>query len=157
MKKMFLMAAAGMLALSSLADDKVPALQVKSSNAVDPVNFELARIQKITFDGETMLIQNADGTEQFNMRDIEKMVFASVSGVEEIVDFDLGNDLAISIRHGELTARQEGQDLNLRIYDLNGRSIDTRSANSELNYSLNALSAGTYIIVVNDKAIKFIR
>ena len=40
---------------------------------------------------------------------------------------------------------------------MNGRMLDMVSAESEISYSLADLDKGTYIVMVNDKAVKFIR
>ena len=69
--------------------------------------------------------------------------------------FRSGFDVTIS--DGILRATYPETALTLRIFDLNGRAVTAVSADAELTYNLNDLAQGTYILMVNEKAIKFIR
>ena len=104
-----------------------------------------------------MKIHLANEIENINIDDVEDMVFDVISGIEEIRDYDLAEGLNVSINGGVLTANQDGKTIIVRVFDMNGRMIDMATADSEISYSLADLDKGTYIITVNDKALKFIR
>jgi len=65
--------------------------------------------------------------------------------------------LEVTVSDGILRATYPENTLTLRIFDLNGRAVTTVSAEAELSYNLTDLAQGTYILMVNEKAIKFIR
>ena len=56
-----------------------------------------------------------------------------------------------------LTATMPENDIDFRVFTFDGQLVDNVKANSELTYSLAELPSGTYILLVNKKAIKFIR
>lgn len=121
--------------------------------------YDIKTIDFIDFneDQDVMNIHLESTVENIDIANVEDMVFDVVSGIEEIRDYDLADDLHISIKGGVLTATQEGKTLTVRVFDMNGRALDMATADSEITYSLADLAKGTYIIVVNDKAVKFIR
>ena len=149
--------AAILVAFTASAEMKT-VLTVSGANG-SKTDYDISQIKKITFDNENekMTLSHTAGDETYNISDIEEMVFGQIDGVESIYDFDMGNDLMVNVDHGMLRASQPDKMLNLRIFDMNGRLIDSLSANSEHTYDLTALNSGIYIISVNEKAIKFIR
>jgi hypothetical protein len=156
MKKVLLTAfALGMSVCAAFADDQT-VLDIYSANG-ETQRYSITDIVNITFDGDKMLVNGTNGTTEFDIDSVEQMIFATVSGVENNYDFDLGNSLEVAIKNGMLTASQPEKEINLRIFTLQGEVIFATSADSELSYSLTELPQGVYLIMVNDKVIKFIR
>lgn len=153
MKKHVLLSALALFATSVMAD--TIQLSVNSSNGEQTI-YNVDELVNITFDGDDMVIQHANGSDRHLIDNIEDMIFGTVSGIEEVRDFDLNNGLNVAIRANILTATLP-DDITLRVFDINGRAVDTASSRSELSYDLAELAKGTYIIMVNDKALKFIR
>lgn len=140
---------------AAFADDQT-VLDIYSANG-ETQRYSITDIVNITFDGDKMLVNGTNGTTEFDIDSVEQMIFATVSGVENNYDFDLGNSLEVAIKNGMLTASQPEKEINLRIFTLQGEAIFATSAESELSYSLTELPQGVYLIMVNDKVIKFIR
>ena len=154
MKKLGLLVCCALGAFWASADNTVN-LIVNTNDGEK--KYDIKAIDFIDFNEEVMNIHLENTVENFNIDDIEDMVFDVVSGIEEIRDYNLADDLNISIKGGVLTASQEGKTLTVRVFDMNGRVLDMATADSEISYSLADLDKGTYIIMVNDKAVKFIR
>lgn len=119
--------------------------------------YEINAIDFIDFEEDVMKIHLDQTVENINIGDIEDMVFDVLSGIEDVRDYELADGLDVSVKGGVLAAFQEGKTITVRVFDMNGRLIDMASAETEINYSLADLAKGTYIVLVNDKAIKFIR
>lgn len=119
--------------------------------------YEINTIDFIDFEDDVMKIHLDQTVEDINISDIEDMVFDILSGIEDVRDYELADGLDVSVKGGVLAAVQEGKTITVRVFDMNGRLIDMASAESEISYSLADLAKGTYIVLVNDKAIKFIR
>lgn len=155
MKKVFLFLLAGMFAAGSYADTDIT-LSVKSVDG-GAVNFNIADIQNITFAGNMMVVKTLEGEERLDIDSIDDMVFDIVSGIEAVYENDSADGLFLKVEKGVLAASESDTMLNLRIFDMGGRLVDMASAMSEISYDLSHLAKGTYIVTVNDKAIKFIR
>ena len=154
MKKLGLLVCCALGAFWASADNTVN-LIVNTNDGEK--KYDIKAIDFIDFNEEVMNIHLENTVENFNIDDIEDMVFDVVSGIEEIRDYNLADDLNISIKGGVLTASQEGKTITVRVFDMNGRVLNMATADSEISYSLADLDKGTYIIMVNDKAVKFIR
>lgn len=154
MKKYVLLSAIALLAFPAMAD--ITAMSV-IPQAGEKTVYDVDNIVNITFDGDMMVVQTVDGTDRINIDNIDEIVFGIISGVEQTRDFDLNDGLNVAIRRNLLTASLDGGDITLRVFDTNGRLMDTVAANSELQYDLASLAKGSYILLVNNKALKFIR
>ncbi len=154
MKKHVLLSALALFASTVMAD--TIQLSVNNSNGEHTV-YNVDDLVNITFDGDDMVIQHANGSDRHLIDNIEDMIFGTVSGIEEVRDFDLNDGLNVAIRGNILTATLPDGEITLRVFDINGRAVDTSSSRSEISYDLAELAKGTYIIMVNDKALKFIR
>lgn len=148
------MSALTLLALPMLAD--ATHLDIKVQEGEHAI-YDLDKIVSITFDGDEMVMHHADGTDRHDINNIDEIVFATFSGIEEIRNFDLNGGLNIAIRRNMLTASLDGETITLRVFDTNGRAVDSQESCCELQYDLASLPKGTYILLVNDKALKFIR
>lgn len=154
MKKIVLLSALALCASAAMADETGFNVTTKSGEGH---SYSIDNIVNITFDGDDMVINHAEGTTRHNINDIERIMIGVFTGVEEVKDFDLENGLNVAIERGVLTARFTDADITLRIYDLNGRLVDMTAANDELSYNLAELNKGTYVLIVNDKVFKFMR
>jgi hypothetical protein len=153
MKKTIVLMAAALLAAGASADTK-KMLEVKEYNGTSH-KYDITEVINITFDGDRMVVNHAtDGLREHDIEAIEVMRFATVSGLYE---FGLDEGLEVTVSNGILRATYPENTLTLRIFDLNGRAVTTVSAEAELSYNLTDLAQGTYILMVNEKAIKFIR
>ena len=153
MKKTIVLMAAALLAAGASADTK-KMLEVKEYNGTSH-KYDITEVINITFDGDRMVVNHAtDGLREHVIEAIEVMRFATVSGLYE---FELDEGLEVTVSDGILRATYPENTLTLRIFDLNGRAVTTVSAEAELSYNLTDLAQGTYILMVNEKAIKFIR
>lgn len=155
MKKTLILSLLACAAFTANADDII---NLKVATKSGETSFDIKEIEKITFDGDKMTVSQFEkAATDFDINSIDEMTFYVISGVENVYDFDLENRLNVKVNRNILTATQPGQHLSLRIFDLNGRAIDSREAEEELSYTLSDLPKGIYVIIVNDKAIKFIR
>ncbi len=155
MKKFGLLAICTAAVLCASADNIVT-LKVNGPDGTLQ-SYDIRNIDYIDFNGDMMRVYTTDGMEELNMDDINDMTFDIVSGIEEIRDLNLSEDLQVKINGGILTALLPEGDLTLRVYTISGQPVDMVAAHGELTYSLADLAKGTYVILVNDKAIKFIR
>ena len=157
MKKISLLFISGMLSLSAFSENKT-VLTVAASDG-STLEFDITDIKNITFDSEKELmnVNLFEKTETLEISNINDMYFATFDGVESIYDFDIGQDLNVALRFGVLYASQPNSRIDMKIFDMSGKLIASQSAFEELTYSLTDLAGGIYVILVNDKAIKFIR
>lgn len=155
MKKLVLLTVCAFGSLCAFADTTVNL--IVNTNDGEKKKYDISTIDFIDFNEDEMKIHLANEIENINIDDVEDMVFDVISGIEEIRDYDLAEGLNVSINGGVLTANQDGKTIIVRVFDMNGRMIDMTTADSEISYSLADLDKGTYIITVNDKALKFIR
>ncbi|MDE6256291.1 MAG: T9SS type A sorting domain-containing protein [Muribaculaceae bacterium] len=157
MKKFGLLVACALGSLCATADTTVNL--IVNTNGGEPKKYDISTIDFIDFneDQDMMNVHLANTVDNIEIDNIEDMVFDIISGIEEIRDYDLADGLNVSINGGILNATQDGKTITVRIFDMNGRMLDMVSAESEISYSLADLDKGTYIVMVNDKAVKFIR
>lgn len=155
MKKLIVPLILGLSTGFAVADSKIT-FSVNGTDGTQKV-YNISDVNNITFDGDMMVISHSEGTDEHELDAIQDMVFATVSGIDEVFEGELGDGLQVSVNHGVLTALLPGGDLTLRVFTMGGNMIDSMSAREELTYQLAPLDKGVYIILVNDKAIKFIR
>lgn len=156
MNKLFLTLSLSFFAVAAIAKTTTTLTINSNDGSKDPYNIE--KIKSITFDGDKMIVNGTNGTaNEYNIDAIEIMTFATITGIEGVYDFELEDNLEISVNKGILSATQPDTLLNLRIYTINGQMVHSAEADSELTYSLADLPSGVYIITINNKALKFIR
>lgn len=155
MKKVFLFLVAGMMSAGVYADNDIKFV-VNGSDGSQK-QFQLDEIENITFVGNMMVVRTAEGEETLDIDSIEDMLFDIVSGIEDVYESQTDGGLLLKVEGGILKASQNDAALHLRIFDMSGKMMATSSAVAELEYDLSTLNSGTYIVMVNDKAIKFIR
>lgn len=154
MKKVILFATAAIMAFSAWADQEYH-LVVKGADGTQQ-KFNINELDHISFDGDKMLVHKDGVATEFAIDDIDHMTLDLIEGIEATFEKNF-EGLQLAIDHGVLTAAQPGTQLNMQIFDLNGRLVAATAADSELTYSLIDLPAGAYIVTVNGKAVKFIR
>lgn len=147
--------ALGVLSTAAYAQDNVTRFNVAGETGNS--QFDITKIESIKFEGEKMIVTHSMGTDEFNFADVNKMFFDTVSGIEGVYDSDAEEGLHVSIKDGMLTATMPENDIDFRVFTFDGQLVDNVKANSDLTYSLAELPSGTYILLVNKKAIKFIR
>lgn len=157
MKKLLFLLVLGFVASYASAETKTM-LKINVLNGEEQA-FDISEIQNITFEDGVMKVKNANGAvTDFNIDNIDDMVFTTVVGIEGVFDYALENNLNIKIENGLLTATQPDTQLTLRVFTVAGANVDMRQGQSVITYQFSDLREGeVYIILVNDKAIKFIR
>ena len=154
MRKIALFMALGMMSATAFSQDIIK-LNVKGNDATS--EYDIAKIQNIKFDGEKMIVNHLEGSDEFQLDEINRMDFDIVSGIDAVYEKETADGLHVAINHGVLKATQAEGEIALRIFTLDGKAVDAAKADAELTYSLESLPKGTYVILVNKKAIKFIR
>ncbi len=143
-----------MLSLSAWADQEYH-LVVKGADGTEQ-QFNINELDHISFDGDKMLVHKGGTATEFALDDIDHMTLDLIEGIEATFEKNF-DGLQLNVERGVLTASQPGAQLNMQIFDLNGRLVAATTADSELTYSLIDLPTGAYIVTVNGKAVKFIR
>ena len=157
MKKFIIALAAVALGFGGAsANDDIVRFKVNPTSGETQI-FEIKKVDKITFENDEMVVKHLNGEERFDLDGIDFMDFDVISGIEDVYETETADALNISVRNGLLKASLPDSDITVRIFDFNGRAIDMVQGNSEVEYALYELPKGTYVILVNEKAIKFIR
>jgi len=128
-------------------------------NAADEKStLPIDQVQQITFEGKDMVLLHNDGTLRKCIDDIEDIKFDFASSAVESVSKEFDDDFAVSFENGIMTVRPaEGKSVDLSIFDLQGVEAKAAHFSVSQTFDLNTLQKGVYIIIINNKTIKFTR
>lgn len=155
MKKLFLFLLTGMMSVGIYADNDIQFI-VNGSDG-NQKKFQLDQIENIVFVGNMMVVRTSQGEESLDINSIADMLFDTVSGIEGVYESQADGGLLVNINKGILKASHPDTPIHLRIFDMSGKMKASAEGMAELEYDLSVLDSGVYIVMVNDKAIKFIR
>ena len=154
-RKMLLSLAASIIfSLSASADDVITFRVVADNGTVK--EFALDEVNRLTFQEETFtMIFNTDAAdEQFRYEDVLNMHFGtkSTTAVQNVAE-----DAALNISYDGSFLRIEGiaEPSVLRVYDISGRPVMSQRVNGQAEISTEQLSAGVYILKINNRTFKF--
>lgn len=151
------MASACLVSSSALADDGLT-LKVISSNGEAPVEYALDDIRKITFQTDDFTVMFNDetlGSQTFMYGDVQKMEFGTVTTSIGNVNAENGSEIAISYDGRTIKVSGCEESAQLRVFDISGRPVISETVSGEALVSTDNLSAGVYILRVNNKTFKF--
>ena len=127
-------------------------------NFVNNSNVSIAfdNIQKITFDGDNLLLKTTTATNSYPLNNIASITFIEGVGINEFTETI---DIHVFVNaSGEVVVETPHQINKLTVFDITGRQVST-GTQSKLN--VNFLSTGIYILqVATDKGLvskKFIK
>lgn len=142
---------------SALADGGDIKIKVVSNvDGVSPVEYALDDIRKITFQeyGFTIMLNDGTSDSSFEYSDIQKMVFDNVQTGIENVKTETGSGIVLA--YDGSTIRVSGvEKAQLMVFDIAGRPVISQKVQGEAEVSTENLSAGVYIVKVNNKTFKF--
>lgn len=153
-KTVLALAASVMLPFSANADDVVT-FRVTGQDGVVK-EFALDNIRRLAFGEETftMIFNNAAASEEFRYEDVLNMQFGinDVTGIQEVAS---END--INIRYDGMMLMIDGctAGSRLTVYDISGRPVISQSVQESAQISTDQLTAGVYILRINNKTFKF--
>lgn len=144
------------LPMSAMADGEGLSIKVFHGTGA-PTEYSLDAVRKITFqeDGFTVAFKNAEQADaSFFYDEVGKIMFGEVSTGIENVQKEEGSDIAISYdgRTLNVTTAEAAQ---LRLFDVSGRPVISERISGNAQVSTENLSAGVYILKVNNKTFKF--
>ena len=117
---------------------------------------EFSKLDKITFSGTTIKIQQTDGTAiESSMNEINRIYFSNYNSIEnigeqnsKIISYISNEYIAVNCNTGEFVA----------IYNLIGQElICTRQKSDNSIISISHLPIGIYVIRINDQTAKFVK
>ncbi len=145
MKKLIIMALLAAGSLHATAQDYK--YLTAAYNSVEQ-SFELATVQKITFEGDYVVVTTSEGVTNLPLSQMEKMFFsADPTAVEALASESRG----LKLVDGVLTAKGDGL---LYIYDTAGRLVQMAHVDGEMRISLSSLHRGIYIVNLGNETIK---
>ena len=153
-KTVLALAASVMLPFSANADDVVTFRITGQDGAVK--EFVLDDISRLTFGAETftMVFNNAAANEEFRYDDVLNMQFGfdGITGVQQVAD-----EADITIRYDGVMLIIDGcpEGARLAVYDISGRPVINQSVQESAQISTEQLTAGVYILKINNKTFKF--
>ncbi len=145
MKKLIIMVLLTVGSLHAMAQDYK--YLTAAYNSVEQ-SFELATVQKITFEDDNVVITTSQGVTNLPLNQMEKMFFSSdPTAVESLASESQG----LKLMNGVLTARGNGL---LYIYDTAGRLVQMAHVDGEMRVSTTSLHRGIYIVNLGNETIK---
>ena len=109
------------------------------------ITIAISEIQRITFNGDTILIKNVNGIEDsYLLNDVTSITFLD----EYTAIKDIPDDIEINIyvnTFGEIVVESPYQINRLTVFDINGRKL---MANTQSSLNVNSLIKGFYLIKV---------
>lgn len=134
-----------------------PVVVVNATDGVTSVPVD--QVKQITFEGKDMVLHHNGGTLRKSIDDITDIKFDFASSAVESVSKDFGDDFSVSFDHGVMTVTPAGEkEVRLAVYTLQGvAAIPESHISGTHTVDLNVLDRGVYIIVINNKTIKFTR
>ncbi len=145
MKKLIIMALLAAGNLHAMAQDYK--YLTAAYNSIEQ-SFELATVQKITFEGDYVVVTTSEGVTNLPLNQMEKMFFsADPTAVEALASESQG----LKLVGGVLTAKGDGL---LYIYDTAGRLVQMVHVDGEMRISLSSLHRGIYIVNLGNETIK---
>ncbi len=161
-KRLLILSACGLctgLLSTARAESPEPAVKpVIVVNAADgATSVPVDQVKQITFEGNDMVLLHNDGTLRKSIDDITDIKFDFASSAVESVSKDFEDDFSVSFDHGVMTVTPAGdKEVRLAVYTLQGVAAIPESHISDSHtVDLNVLDRGVYIIVINNKTIKF--
>ncbi len=145
MKKLFIMALLTASSLGTRAEDYK--YLTAAYNSIEQ-SFELATVQKITFENDNVVITTSQGITNLPLSTMEKMFFSDVATAIESMGTESEN---LKMSDGLLHASGKGL---LYIYNSMGQLTQMAQVDGEMNISLSTLPKGIYIVSLNDETIK---
>ncbi len=111
-------------------------------------SFELATVQKITFEGDNVVITTSEGVTNLPLSQMEKMYFSvEATAVESLASESKG----LKLLNGVLTAKGNGL---LYIYNSAGQLMQMAHVDGEMRISISSLRKGIYIVNLGSETIK---
>ncbi len=145
MKKLFIMALLTASSLGTMAEDYK--YLTAAYNSIEQ-SFELATVQKITFENDNVVITTSQGITNLPLSTMEKMFFSDIATAIESMGTESEN---LKMSNGLLHASGKGL---LYIYNSMGQLTQIAQVDGEMNISLSTLPKGIYIVSLNDETIK---
>lgn len=123
----------------------------------EPVQVPFAAIERINFADGLMHITAHDHTvTHVPLADITNMRFDEEITQTDVRDIDLDN-ISIHARNGEIEIiATEGLPLDICVYSLAGRRVAAQCTTAPCSLRMSDMDPGVYIIIVNDKTLKYI-
>ncbi len=147
--KQFLMAllATAAIGLSAGAKDTI----VLTDNSGKTNEMHVGAIEEITFSNGNIIITTSNGKKSFPLGDLDNIAFDYMASSNE--------DITISISGTTITAEANSADKTLNIIAVNtaGMIVAATKGRESVSIDFSNWPRGIYIIVANDKTIKFIR
>ena len=149
------LAASVMLPFSASADDVVTFRITGSDGTVK--EYALDDINRLAFQEEsfTMIFNNGAGDELFRYEDVLKMNFGSMehTAIQNVADEEGG--ITISYSGDMLSIDGCTAGTRMMVYDISGRPVMGSTVSGSAQISTQQLSAGVYILRINNKTFKF--
>ncbi len=147
--KQFLMAllATAAIGLSAGAKDTI----VLTDNSGKTNEMHVGAIEEITFSNGNIIITTSNGKKSFPLGDLDNIAFDYMASSNE--------DITIPISGTTITAEANSADKTLNIIAVNtaGMIVAATKGRESVSIDFSNWPRGIYIIVANDKTIKFIR
>lgn len=152
----FALVLSGALAATAIAtaDDKLIVTGTDSKQA----EISLAGISQITFDGDKMTVETANGNFDYQLALVDNLSFDLEASALDNIEASLRKDISVSVSGGILTVNATaGQPLSVAVYNLKGVLVTRQAGVENVSIDFNPMAQGVYIVKANDKTIKFIR
>ncbi len=155
--KQFLMAllATAAIGLSAGAKDTI----VLTDNSGKTNEMHVGAIEEITFSNGNIIITTSNGKKSFPLGDLDNIAFDYMASSNEDITIPIESDVNISISGTTITAEANSADKTLNIIAVNtaGMIVAATKGRESVSIDFSNWPRGIYIIVANDKTIKFIR
>lgn len=122
-----------------------------------PKKIELAKIQKVHFEGEKMVITHSEGTHEVSLDGLQ-LSFDDKTSTGISSEIGDANGIAVTIADGVITvSAQTDIALDVFVYSLQGQTAAVVKGTGKVSLDTNSLPKGAYILKANNKTYKFIR
>ena len=111
-------------------------------------NIALPIVQKITFEGNYVVVTTAEGKHSYPISVLDKMTFTESADAIKALPEQTED---ITYKDGTLSIKGDGM---LRVYNTAGALVSIANVKEGANISLEGLTSGVYIVRMGNKAIK---
>ena len=119
--------------------------------------FEVNTLTKISFNDNQLTVITPEGSQSFNVLDVESIAFDLSGGVDDVLAKDFEDGVGLALSNGSLTVTASGEDITVAIYSVKGALVNRHVGHGSLTIDLTRLAAGVYSVKANNKTLKFVK
>jgi len=133
-------------------------MTMKLNEGGKSTEYTVSSIKSISFEGNTMKIETADGVKTANVLSLDNITFSMKTSATDDIVKDFKDGVTVVSKNGVIEI-MAGEDtpVCIDVFNSGGTHMMQAKGKGTASVDLNSLPAGIYIVKANDKTIKFIR